>query len=278
MPATLADIQRKYGESVYPDYKDQAFEPYMENDSGHGYLGVVLRDREKDLIICNECGAWVKMLGTHLRNCQRYNVTDHSVFNVNDYREKYGIFKKWALCSKSVSKRHREHALKNPHFIKSMANKTAFDGSRKEQRKSSANAHRNMAYKNKHGSCPDQIKARLEKVAKIVGRDVRDNDLRKYDPKLRKMFEYHFGTANKGIVKYGYNPPSKKGEFRVKESSLIEELRRFVTLNIRLPLTRDCSHLLQYSSKTYLKRFGSWRRTKMMAGLDQLLAEVKSAS
>jgi predicted transcriptional regulator len=32
MPATLADIQRKYGDSVYPLYKDEMHEPYMENN------------------------------------------------------------------------------------------------------------------------------------------------------------------------------------------------------------------------------------------------------
>ena len=32
MPVTLFDIQRKYGDSVYPLYKDEMHEPFMENE------------------------------------------------------------------------------------------------------------------------------------------------------------------------------------------------------------------------------------------------------
>jgi hypothetical protein len=62
MPATLADIQAKYGDSVYPLYKDQMHEPYMETDTGRGYMGVVMYSELDDKVMCNECGKWFKKI------------------------------------------------------------------------------------------------------------------------------------------------------------------------------------------------------------------------
>ena len=70
MPAILEDIQEKYGEAVYPLYKDEAHEPYMENGKG-GYQGVVLYDKLEDKVRCEECGRWFvfwrHMLKRHTR-------------------------------------------------------------------------------------------------------------------------------------------------------------------------------------------------------------------
>lgn len=56
--------------------------PFRRVENGHGYYGVVLRDKTKDLIQCHVCGKWFTWLSHHVR-------VAHNL-PVNDYREKCG--------------------------------------------------------------------------------------------------------------------------------------------------------------------------------------------
>ena len=267
MPVTLIDIQKKYGVSVYPLYKDQIREPYMENDIGEGYKGIVLYDKNEDKVQCSECGNWFrKITAGHLKN--------HGFKTVNDYKDKYGILYKAALQGLEISRIQSERASENKNFLSHMGQRNS-EWLRKaqtvlRQRISSRKAHRKAAYKNMKGLCDAQIKERLKVVASIVKRDVRDNDLRRYDTQVGKALEYRFGNVNKGIKYYGYIPPSQKGEWRITDAQLIGELRLFVFNNNLVPSAKDLTKFGLHDWKTYQKRFGSWRRAKMMAGTDQI--------
>lgn len=105
MPATLNDIQRKYGESVYPLYKDQMHEPYMENDSGFGYQGVVMYDELEDKVQCSICGGWFKLIThTHLKR--------HGLTSAREYKEIAGINKTTPVCGKGYSEFRSKNAQK----------------------------------------------------------------------------------------------------------------------------------------------------------------------
>ncbi len=62
-----------------------------------------------------------------------------------------------------------------------------------------------------------------------------------------------------------------------KRINLIDSLREYVMKNKKIPLAKDkkTDTGLSFSIRTYKNHFGSWNRAKMMAGLDQLLAEIK---
>lgn|SRR3990167_7225099 len=279
MPATLADIQAKYGKDVFPENKDEMYEPFVENENGIGYLGVILRNVKTDLILCNLCGGWKESIGTHLYDSFIYRDSLHiGIKNTLEYREKYGLFKKDPLCSKRLSSLLSINAINNNKFMKvsKAGNIKRFQNKDKQQEKS-LEAHRKMSYKNKYGKCDEQIRVRIERIKKIVKREPRDADLRKYDGGLNHYLDERFGSANRGLIRYGYSPPSRKDEFKWKVPLMLSLLREFVVCHKRIPSSRELNNKDGYPTRgTYRERFGSWNRVKMMAGLDQLLLEVKN--
>ena len=86
MPATLSDIQRKYGESIYPLYKDTIHEPYMESDTGNGYQGVVLYDEKEDKIISH-------LSGKPIEKINKSHLLKYGLNSLNEYRERFGLNK-----------------------------------------------------------------------------------------------------------------------------------------------------------------------------------------
>ena len=95
MPATLFDIQKKYGNDVFPPYK--GVEPFMENKNGIGYQGVVLYNQIEDKVQCNECVKWFKSVGSHV--FMKHGMTS------KQYKKKYGLLIKTAICSPTVSRK-----------------------------------------------------------------------------------------------------------------------------------------------------------------------------
>lgn len=329
MPATLADIQAKYGDSVYPLYKDETHAPYMEEDlikdpiiafdnqvaalasfnitqreiSKHlktdhqkvsesikrsggiikevpevsvGYKGVVLHDKEEDKILCSECGKWFFSLGKHLNS--EHNMT------ADEYREKHGLYKSVALCSEKYSTQRSEVAQKALTGFSYKKRDSRITGKQQEEehRKkrllSSINAKKyKMMTKNRYGLCDAQIAARLLIVRDMAGRrtieDLTNRDFSKYDINLYQAMRNKYGSFESACKSLGID---YIGQNVYRESELIADLRHFVMKKKRIPLTkRDLGKCGMASYDTYKARFGSYRRAKMMAGLDQLLKEVK---
>lgn len=271
MPATLADIQRKYGESVYPLYKDQMHEPYMEGDNGIGYKGVVMYDEVDDKVQCAECGKWFKFITEgHLRTHQT---------NQLDYRKTYGINKSTPLCTPSFSSTMRDLTFER---IKQVGKKWGFPKGNKHGNKISKTenmeSHTTSQYKNKYGLCDAQIAARMVIVAKSVGKDITNittKDINKYDRRLYAVMYSRFGSINNAAKHLGINSTRIRGNF--EDAEIISLLRNFVVNTKRLPKETDCTNSNKLpNKKTIITHFGSWSRAKMMAGLDQLLEEVKN--
>lgn len=277
MPATLADIQKKYGESVYPLYKDQMHEPYMENDNGIGYKGVVMYDEHEDKVQCHICGKWFQFLPPHIAKFHKVTA--------KKYRDDGGINNTAALCSVNYSKQRSELAKSNAYNSIS----TQFKKGVPNHNYRAVKPKPKMMYKNKFGLCDAQIAARLVIVRDMCGKedlaDVISTDIEKYDRPLlaaicRKYGNYENASKALGLLYLGKNSSGGKYGFKkvFNDSMLISGLRHFVIENERIPFARDLSPKKGMglpSQQVYIDNFGSWRRAKMMAGLDQLLAEVK---
>jgi len=261
MPATLADIQKKYGDSVYPLYKEQMHEPYMENDNG-GYEGVVLYDDNKDLVRCDECGVWKQDLNRHL--------TIHKM-TVEDYKEKYELLRGTPLISKRLSEIRRETALNNIKTgrVKSPTAEVQYKAALSPKRL--GRTYRTQ-HKNKYALCEAQIEARLQVVLKQSGREeLTSADVWKYDNKLRATLISRYGSLEEFCSQHKIT--KNQGYL---DAEVIGMLRSWVLTNKKIPtqiVIRKETTLP--SIHTVVKHFGSWRRAKMMAGLDQLLEEVK---
>src|SRR3990167_501118 len=282
MPTTLFDIQKKYGESVYPLYKDKVHEPYMETPTGNGYLGEVLYDELEDKILCNECGKWFSQLSIHLFGKK----SGHNMSS-GEYREKYQILKKAALTSKKLSNIRSEtmrERNKSLNFIQSRlkGNETVRNFSREKRSQIVKSWNNKLGHKNRLNLCPAQIIARMEIVKEIAKNSVlTSRDIRKYDRSLYENICAKYGSFKKAsrILKIQY---SRRGEYqpsKYEDVKIIASLRNWV-LNHNDSLKLDTRNKKGFwpsvlpSKRTIYRHFGSWRRAKMMAGLDQLLEEM----
>lgn len=282
MPATLNDIQRKYGESVYPLYKDQMHEPYTENDNGAGYAGVVLYDELEDKVQCSECGKWFKWITlTHLKS--------HKINSHAEYKQKYGLNKRTALCSKEMSKKHSVNARTNPNIKKQqeIAKKLPKEHFEKMSKighiSRSSFGQMTMQSYNKINLCDAQIASRWAIILEQLGHPPTEKDLNRLDMQLYKGIKSRYGNltnASKAlgiIINTKSDGSKKRWGFYYTDIKLISVLRNWVVNNKKIP--SSCGDLGRKglpAFETFQKYFGSWRRAKMMAGLDQLLAEVKS--
>jgi hypothetical protein len=274
MPATLADIQKKYGESVYPLYKDETHEPYMENDNGIGYKGVVMYDELIDKIQCSICDGWYDNLSAHIFH--GHGIQDEK------YREDYGLPKTIPLCSignsMRISKKTKEMATKKNSKWGGKKGMRWSDETLKKRAVAVKKGKNTIWYKNKFGLCDAQIAARLIVVMKMAGKnnmyDLRSKDIQMFDPKLEWGLRSKYGNMKKAYETIGIKV-IKIGEYN--DAKLLAVLRSFVRKHCRLPVWKDCKTRDGElpSLTTFTKYFGSWRRAKMMAGLDQLLEEVK---
>ena len=201
---------------------------------------------------------------------------------ITEYRDKNQLFRNTALCSKGHSRKRSKIARE-----KNLGRKLVFcqETSSKKGRESAARngSQKKMrskaAYKNKKGLCDAQIVARLLVVKDMSGKKSIDKvtvgDIRKFDKKLRHVLVRRHGNTKEFVNKYGLQKTGRRNK-RYEDVELIAELRKFVLRKKRMPVRDDfgrCNGLAHRT--TFYKYFGSLRRAKMMAGLDQLLAEVK---
>lgn len=277
MPDTLADIQAKYGDNVFPLYKEQMHEPFMELDNGVGYAGMILQLDDK--IQCAECGKWYKNLSRHIKIHR---------LGVIDYKDKYGLLRSTPLVSPGVSHEISEDKRLNPSRVrvkklqsghnKWLESKKIIDEVSGETIGYDIGRRRKniMQHRNRYGLCPAQIGARLE-IARTAndGRALKRNDLFKYD---RSLFGYFYqsnfeNNVEDEIKKYGYNIDSTGEPF--EDAVIIAKMRSYVRTFKKIPTLKNFLRWAHVLEARLFYLFSSWRRAKMMAGLDQLLQEVK---
>ena len=269
MAATLADIQRKYGDNVYPLYKDEMRAPYMEKKSGYGYQGVVMYDENEDKVQCHICGKWFQFLPAHIKDA-------HGI-DTEEYREKGQLTKKVSLCSKGYSKKRSKQAKAGRYgeYAANLRKGRTIRQNPKDTSIATKKAKSLMGFKNQYGYCDAQIAAALVAVRVASNKDkmadVTMGDIQKYNRPLASHLLRKY--KNTSAVNKKINLKEYDG-VRFKDAELLEQLREFVRKNKREPTTKDREKGIA-SYLTYLRRFGSFRKAKIMAGLDQLLQEVK---
>lgn len=270
MPATLEDIQKKYGKggSVYPLYKNEMHAPYMENETGNGYKGVVLYRKDIDAVQCSECGQWFENLSIHVKI--------HGI-NAMQYREKNGLFKKTSLSSKRLSRQRSELATRRISEGYSILQKDRNLVSSANLKKSQNIARSSFQFQNKYGLCEAQVSSRLMVVKEMSGnKNITSADISRYDRKLYDYLRKSYGSVEKACEKFNIEFLGQ-GNNRYEDAEVIALLRLYVLENKEIPTLQMIDDInIGFSSGVIYKHFGSWRRAKMMAGLNKLLSEVKN--
>lgn len=274
MPATLAenynDIINKYGDEIDIIYKDKMREPFLID--GYSYKGVMLRDKIEDKVMCHDCGKLLKVINnTHLKT--------HNYETADEYKMEHGLALYTPLCGISYSRKMSETMFKTK--VSGKSTKSNLPLKPWNSGKKIGNRCQPISKKNRHGTCSDaQIKRRLEILASLVNRSPTQNDAIKFDKGLHHVLQHNYGSWNKGKEKLGfdvYKKGQQEGKLDYEDNVLIAILRKYVVDSKKIPKAKDMLNPFP-SSSTYITRFGSWRRAKMMAGLDQLLEEVKNSS
>lgn len=227
---------------------------------GHGYLGVILRNKKTDQLQCHICGQWHEHLAFHIR-------FKHKI-KCKDYRIKFSLPLNYGLVNSAISKKKSEfqRGSNNTWQKNFLKNPPVYD--RKKHLRATRYGCSNMAFQNKKGACKEQMLRRFMIVADIVGREPTKLDLRTYDCSLLNLIVNKYGTLNNYRAKNSFTVTKANPYYT--EEKLISYLRKFYIKNKRKPVSRDFKGFQSNdypSSVTIFRRFGSWRKALSMAGL-----------
>lgn len=242
----------------------------VENGNGFGYYGAISQTNDSKYIQCHICGELFAHLGGHI-------IQKHQV-RVRDYKIKYGIQMGTALLSDNEREK-RKQAMAN--FLKRMdedQRKEYFESARKgaekaaKERKYKHTFPHSLAleYKNKKGTCPDQILTKIRLLWDKLGRMPKLEEFsQEYGGNYRHIVYITFGSWNDALLKVDPNAPITKNysKKRYSNEDLLERLRRFTREMGRFPTNEDCNRGFLPSSYTYYHRFGGLIKARELAGI-----------
>ena len=240
-------VTEKYGDDVLPLYKPEP--PFVENDNGIGFKGVLLWDSNEDKIMCNECGEWFNIITTqHLKQ--------HGL-NLKAYKEKYGYFKKTPLFNEATKQARRKHGKRmNILYRQTMLNNLSHANKRGYKLPEQS--------KNYYGTCDAQLKYRFEEKMKELGRRPKLEELDIRTTILRRFKSYENALASWGYL--GDYAKYQRAKYTSDEA--IQIMREFKIKNGREIFSSDLKNAGLYY-KFFLKNFGSLTRAKELAYKNQ---------
>ncbi len=173
--------------------------PLMANANGIGYQGVLLQDDTRQFVQCSGCGKWLKIItNLHLKKCHG------KPRNVQEYKKEFGLYPAMGLVSDETSLKYTESALKVldnlTRTVKKAFNKSRTKKFRLKADKVNELVHKSMSWKNAHGSCPEQIKARVKEFI-LQNRELPGSTNR--GSILYKILTRQFGTCSNGFKYLG---------------------------------------------------------------------------
>lgn len=250
---------------VVYDYK----EPLAKVQSGFGYYGCLSGTSDKEKIQCHVCGKLFKDLNFHLKV--------HDI-PVKDYKQKYGLASSTKLISPVMKQQRREKFMETFTFEKrekyrAMACK-AWVASEK---KGGANRKLSLETKNKRGSCPDQIIAKIIETTKKLG----------HVPSLQEFMREPFGDRYWHLIRRTYKTwnnalkvanlrrclsPSQFITHKYHPSELIELLSIFTQEEHRIPRYSDFGNGMLPAYTTYARKFGTLEKARSLAGVYDLVS------
>lgn len=224
-------------------------EPFMRFQNGFGFLGVLLFDGESDKVQCHICGEWYISLPHHINAI-------HGM-NASEYKQKVGLRQSTALIGEKLRSR-----LISKGLGKRMKNLRK--GKKKSQEvrdKIRKTLQKNMLEnKNLHGTCPEQLIDRLQKLCDELGRVPAHAEI----PFVQAL-EMTFGSVANAVRMIGLTPRKPGQNIRKQNKSFTDEellkiLKDFHTRNGRIPSKSDMARHLLPHRDTYVRRFGSWNK------------------
>lgn len=174
-------------------------EPLMPVPDGHGYLGVVLQDGNRQLIQCHKCGEWLKKLGS--KHLVKDGFKDHL-----EYKSKYSLYLGEGLVADETSLNLTRN------FITIKQQQGLRKGNTAEARSKSTETNiisrSSLQWKNKHGNCPEQLKSRMRQF--IIDNHELPNSHNR-GAALYKAIRRYYGNLSSYMFKIGLPAFSRIG-------------------------------------------------------------------
>jgi len=238
-------------------YKDGLNAPYRKVEDGHGYYGVMIRDKSSGKVQCHICGGFYESITPHAANKHK--------FVSGEYKEKYGFPKSFPLCSQLVSENRRKGRLKainSPNGLK-----ISFKSGNKHRAKRYRSAYTYLAYQNKNNICPEQITRRYLVVCDEFGKQASFRDILNIDPALHAVIRRRYGTFNKFKLQNNIGGIVKKPPVMDKDR-IVWLLRKYARETKSIPRSNNfrVARNGYPTNATVLNHFGSWNRALAFAG------------
>jgi len=234
--------------------------PVTRIKNGYGYIGVLLRDKEKDLLQCHMCGEWTQHLSAHTR-------WQHGILS-REYKIKFGLPLSFPMVSRRLSKVMSDNVVNGKGRNWLIKHKKGNPKTRKNKKpiNNSDYGLNSASFRNKKGLCDEQIERRFLIVADIVGRNPTDTDLRRHDSKLLYVLSERIGGTNTYRKKMGYDINHIQQK-RTKEEVLIMIKELAVKMGGGYS-QRIFKKRFNISSDTITKMFGGWNKALIECGLN----------
>jgi hypothetical protein len=250
-------------------YKD----PLKKNDNGFGFLGCMMQTPDKDKVQCHICGKLFGHLGFHVK-------TGHKITS-KEYREKFGLAKDTSLTSKVTREKLLAKYLEIPEETRLAwreKGQASFKKLLKAGKLHSKGYKWSLEYKNKHGSCPDQILDQIKQFKEKHGRVPSIDDFVHEHPKGTRyvyLAKRTFGSWAKAIEKAGMEvrKSDTKGQIyrRWDKESLIDLLQTFTRENGRIPRYTDLQEGELPTRGVFVNAFGSLEKAREEAGVYNII-------
>lgn len=245
----------------------------IEKGKGHGFYGCILVSIDGKFIQCHVCGKLFASVSAHAR--QAHKIT------ADDYREKYMLSKTTALISETERQRMKEVTLKWIASLTPEEKKKYIENNKrfsKEGRKLRGNTQpkESLEAKNKKGTCPDQLIAKIHEVAKKIG----------HTPSLAEFIDVTDGQRYKHLIfatfkswlnalKMAKLKPKAKAENGGRRTYTDDELLEYLSLyaqeNNKLPTATDSKRGLIPPYEVYRRHFGSFIRARELADVNRFI-------
>lgn len=238
---------------------------------GFGYYGTLLGSIDGETVQCHICGKMYGELQAHVRQTHR--------ISADKYREKFDLTYQTSLISEAVRERRKNNMLltlsKLTSDQKAYMKKMSLKGI-KERVKNRKQPKIRLETKNKRGTCPDQLLAKIMEVKEQIGGVPSLKDFIKATggQRYKHLIFATFGSWNQALKMLKMKPKKNSGNKfnhgtyrKYTSDELLEYLANFVREHKKVPRKSDCKRGLLPSMESFARRFGTFMEAKRQAGI-----------
>jgi hypothetical protein len=197
---------------------------------------------------------------------------------VSEYREKFKLSPTTSLVSEMERQKMKEQGLR---LFLSMTQKQRKEALAKARASRGKNGHKqpkeSLENKNKKGTCPDQLLAKITEVKEKLGHTPSLKEFMKETggQRFKHLIFKTFGSWKEALSMLGLEQKEQKQHGGRTQKQTDDELLKYLELytleNGKRPTTSDCKRGLLPPYETYRNRFGSFETARQLAGVYNLI-------